>query len=170
VIASGTLYTAGGGNSRMRATLAAFIAGSVVGVYHFGWWVTTPDIWSISLITTLQQSVFADVTSVMDFGILLGAFLAAGLAGKFKPSWRVPGRSLVAAVLGGSITGYGPRLACGCNIGAFFSGIASASLHAWLWFGAAFVGSILGTQLRPLFGLAVERSATSCSGAAPQAR
>lgn len=32
----------------------------------------------------LRESVFADITSVMDFGIMLGALLAAGLAGKFK--------------------------------------------------------------------------------------
>jgi len=28
--------------------------------------------------------------------------------------------------------GYGARLAYGCNIGAYFSGIASASVHGWL--------------------------------------
>jgi hypothetical protein len=49
-------------------------------------------------------------------------------------------------------------LAYGCNIGAYFSGIASGSLHGWLWLVAAFVGSIIGTSLRPLFGLSVERS------------
>ena len=55
--------------------------------------------------------------------------------------------------------GYGARLAFGCNVGAYFSGIASGSLHGWLWFLAALVGSYLGTRLRPAFGLLVERSA-----------
>jgi uncharacterized membrane protein YedE/YeeE len=100
----------------------------------------------------LQASVFADITSIMDFGIMLGALLASGLAGKFHPGWRVPLRSLIAAVL----LGYGARLAYGCNIGAYFSGIASASVHGWLWLAAAFVGSVLGTYMRPLFGLSVE--------------
>ena len=50
--------------------------------------------------------------------------------------------------------GYGVP-AYGCNIGAYFSGIASGSLHGWVWLVAAFVGSIIGTQLRPLFGLSV---------------
>jgi hypothetical protein len=106
----------------------------------------------------LRQSVFADITSIMDFGIMLGALLAAGLAGKFSPTWRVPLTSLVAAVIGGLMLGYGARLAYGCNIGAYFSGIASSSLHGWLWFAAALVGSVLGTRLRPLFGLTVERT------------
>jgi hypothetical protein len=49
--------------------------------------------------------------------------------------------------------GYGARLSFGCNIGALFSGIATGSLHGWLWFAAAFVGSFAGIWLRPVFGL-----------------
>ena len=103
----------------------------------------------------LQASVFEDVTSVMDFGIVLGALTAAGLAGRFAPVWRVPLRSLAAAVAGGLMLGYGARIAYGCNIGAYFSGIASSSVHGWVWFVAAFGGNIVGTKLRPWFGLRV---------------
>jgi uncharacterized protein len=277
--ASGTLYTAGGGNTRMLATLAFFIIGSAIGAWHLPWWSATPNIGSISLIKSLgwlpalalslagfaaiavltivierrwhgglrsgvetdrrgwrrflhgpwpllagavalalgnfatlylagrpwgitsafalwgskifaatgvdvaswgywqpverakalQASVFADITSIMDFGIMLGALLASGLAGKFHPGWRVPLRSLIAAVLGGLLLGYGARLAYGCNIGAYFSGIASASVHGWLWLAAAFAGSVLGTYLRPLFGLSVEGNLTRAQ-AGPVAR
>jgi uncharacterized protein len=277
--ASGTLYTAGGGNSRMLVTLAFFIIGSALGAWHLPWWSATPHFASISLIKAwgwapalavslagfaiitaltiaverrmhgdlrygvvtdrhgwrrflhgpwpllagavalaignfatlylagrpwgitsafalwgskifaasgvdvaswgywqsaerakaLQESVFADITSVMDFGIMLGALLASGLAGKFHPGWRVPPRSLVAAVIGGLLLGYGARLAYGCNIGAYFSGIASSSVHGWLWLVAAFIGSIAGTYLRPLFGLSVESSLTRAQ-AGPVAR
>ena len=51
--------------------------------------------------------------------------------------------------------GYGARLAFGCNVGAFFSGIASGSLHGWLWFAAALAGTWVGIRLRPAFGLPV---------------
>src|SRR5919204_1804822 len=51
--ASGTLYTAGGGNTRMLATLAAFIAGSVVGSAHALWWSATPAAKPMSLVTML---------------------------------------------------------------------------------------------------------------------
>jgi len=273
--ASGTLYTAGGGNTRMLVTLAAFIAGSAIGAAQLPWWDATPHFQPVLLIdavgwrpalaaalvvcagiaaltailerrrhgalasgdaaaprhgwrrflrgpwpllwgavalalgnyatlalagrpwgitsgfalwgaklyaltgadvaawgyfasparaAALRDSVFADITSVMDFGIVLGALLAAALAGKFKPEWRIAPRSLLAAVLGGLLLGYGARLAYGCNIGAYFSGIASSSLHGWLWLVAALAGSVLGTRLRPLFGLTVERATrpTSC--------
>ncbi len=266
--ASGTLYTVGGGNTRMLVTLAFFIIGSAFGAWHLPWWSAKPNIGKVSLIASwgwapalavslagfaaiaafttwverrrhgklrggvdtdrrgwtrllhgpwplvagaialalgnfatlylagrpwgitsafalwgskifaalgvdvaswgywqgaarakaLHDSVFADITSVMDFGIILGALLASGLAGKFDPGWKVEGRSLVAAILGGFMLGYGARLAYGCNIGAYFSGISSSSLHGWVWLAAAFAGSILGTYLRPWFGLSVERS------------
>lgn len=101
----------------------------------------------------LSDSVLADVTSVMDFGIVLGAALAAGLAGKFATRDKLPFLSLLAAAVGGVLMGYGARLSFGCNIGALFSGIASGSLHGWLWFAAAFVGSLAGIFARPFFGL-----------------
>jgi uncharacterized membrane protein YedE/YeeE len=267
--ASGTLYTVGGGSTRMLVTLAFFIAGSALGAAHLPAWETLPSLppvyligalgwfpalalnlalfaaialislrierrrhgaaepmptftrrrslvsgpwplvwgaialaignfatlalagrpwgitsgfalWGSKLWTltgadvaswpywkpaararALQESVFADVTSVMDFGIALGALLAAGLAGKFAPVWRVPLRSLAAAALGGLMLGYGARLAYGCNIGAYFSGISSSSLHGWIWLAMALLGTVVGVKLRPWFGLSVERSRLS---------
>ena len=101
----------------------------------------------------LQSSVLADSVSVMDFGLVLGAALAAAIAGKFAPKAKLPLGSLLAAIVGGLLMGYGARLSFGCNIGALFSGIATGSLHGWLWFAAAFVGSFAGVWLRPFFGL-----------------
>lgn len=265
--ASGTLYSAGGGSTRMYVVLAAFIAGSLAGTAHAPWWGALPawaptsivQLWGpvialavslavfggIALVTAgaerqrhgrlvpaaaapphvwrgpwplvagaiglalvnvsvlaisgrpwgvtsafalwgakiaaafgvpvetwaywsapaqaaaLKASVLADGTSITNIGIMIGALAAAMAAGRFAPVWRVPTRSLVAALIGGLLLGYGARAASGCNIGAYFSGIASGSLHGWLWLPAAFVGNILGTYLRPWFGLGVERS-TSC--------
>jgi hypothetical protein len=107
----------------------------------------------------LAAPVLADVTTVMDLGIILGALLAAGLAGRFAPARRVPLRIVAASVLGGLMLGYGARLAFGCNIGAFFSGVASTSLHGWLWGAAALLGTPIGVRLRNVFG--VDRRQTS---------
>jgi len=109
----------------------------------------------------LAQGVLADVTSVMDIGLMLGAALAAGLSGNFRPGWRVPIRHIAASIIGGLLMGYGARLAYGCNIGAYFSGIASGSLHGWVWIVFALAGNGCGTWLRPLFGMEVERPAPS---------
>lgn len=101
----------------------------------------------------LHNSVLFDVTSVMNFGVILGAALAATLAGKFATKAHVPFLSWLAAIIGGLLMGYGARLSFGCNIGALFSGIASGSLHGWVWFVMAYIGSLAGIYLRPLFGL-----------------
>ncbi len=67
---------------------------------------------------------------------------------------RMPLFSVAAAIAGGLLLGYGARLAYGCNIGAFFSGVASTSLHGWVWIVAAVLGNVIGVRLRPLFRLA----------------
>lgn len=107
----------------------------------------------------LAAPVLADVTSVMDIGLVLGAFLGAGLAGRFAPNRRVPLNIVVASLLGGFFLGYGARIAYGCNIVAYFGGIASTSLHGWLWGVAALLGTPIGVRLRRLFGV---EQAPSC--------
>ena len=103
----------------------------------------------------VTSSVLTDYTSLTDIGIILGAFFVAswrvgGLSAKL-PS--LPARAWVGTIVAGFLLGYSSRLAFGCNVGAFFSGISTGSLHGWVWFGAAFVGSIYGIKLRPILGL-----------------
>lgn len=119
-----------------------------------GWDPSTSAYWLVGYrMQALDQSLLADTTSLMDFAIIIGALLAAILAGRLKPSFRIPLPHLLASILGGLMLGYGARLAYGCNIGAFFSGVASFSLHGWLWIVAALPGNALGVRLRPLFKL-----------------
>jgi uncharacterized protein len=120
-----------------------------------GWDPLTSGFWAGGFQErALGRSVLLDVTSVMNFGIMLGAFVAASLSGKISPRFNMGWRPLIGAVIGGLLLGYGARLAYGCNIGAFFSGIASTSLHGWVWIVAALIGNWLGVRLRPQFGLA----------------
>lgn len=104
-------------------------------------------------VAPLRASVFSDITSVMDFGIVAGATAAAGLSARFVLRAGGGGRAWAGAALGGFLMGYGARLSDGCNIGAYFSALASGSLSGWVWVAAAFVGSALGLRLRPLFRL-----------------
>jgi hypothetical protein len=119
-----------------------------------GWDPASSAFWSGGFQqAALENSITHDVTSVMNIGIMLGSLCAATLAGRFKPVAISAAGPLVAAVIGGLAMGYGARIAFGCNIGAFFSGIASTSLHGWLWIALALPGCWLGVKLRPLFGL-----------------
>lgn len=102
----------------------------------------------------LENSIFLDNTSVTNIGIIVGALLASGLAGTFTFSKSTPKNVVVAHTAGGILMGYGAAIGFGCNIGAYFSGIASLSLHGWLWGVLALAGTFIGVRLRPLFALA----------------
>ncbi|MBA4503537.1 YeeE/YedE family protein [Marinobacterium marinum] len=103
--------------------------------------------------TALMGGILEDSASLMNIGVILGALLAATLAGRFSLEWKLPLRQWLGTLIGGLMLGYGATIAFGCNIGAYFGGIASGSLHGWLWLVAAFAGSFIGTWLRPLFGM-----------------
>lgn len=103
----------------------------------------------------LGQSVFTDVTSLTNIGIIGGAAIVAvwrvgGLSAQLP---RLPARAWVAVIAAGFLMGYSSRLAFGCNVGAFFSGISTGSLHGWAWFVMAFLGAMIGVRLRPALGL-----------------
>ncbi|PKR77289.1 hypothetical protein CEY16_11165 [Halalkalibacillus sediminis] len=113
--------------------------------------------WSGESAQVLQASIFADSTTVLNFGVIIGAFLASAAGGLFKFS-KINGKNVMASVIGGLLLGYGARLAFGCNIGAYFGGIASFSLHGYIWGILALAGTFVALYLRPLFGLSVPKS------------
>ncbi|HEY6701002.1 MAG TPA: YeeE/YedE family protein [Pseudolabrys sp.] len=104
----------------------------------------------------LAESVLSDTSSLTDFGMLFGAMAAAAATKPFAATAWPPAKSLLAAAIGGLLMGWGARLGFGCNIGAFVGGVASGSLHGWVWLLAALPGCVLGIRLRPLFGLSRE--------------
>jgi len=101
----------------------------------------------------LTDSVLSDTSSLTDFGMLFGAMAAAAATKPFAASAWPPAKSLLASGIGGLLMGWGARLGFGCNIGAFVGGVASGSLHGWIWLLAAMPGCLLGIRLRPVFGL-----------------
>ncbi|MGP4079471.1 YeeE/YedE family protein [Pseudalkalibacillus sp. R45] len=118
--------------------------------------VTQWAYWSGEKGAELNQSVLADSTSVLNFGVILGAFLASAAGGAFALT-KIGAKRAAAAILGGVMMGYGARIAFGCNIGAYFGGIASFSLHGWVWMVMALAGTFVALYLRPLFGMSVPK-------------
>ena len=144
------------------AVLNLIIAGQPWGVvYGLGLWgakvaqavgvdVAQSVFWSAPVhAERLQQSLLTDVTSITNIGIIAGAFIVMrwrrGLAAQVAP---LTARNWVVMGLAGLVLGYSARIAFGCNVGAFFSGVSSGSLHGWVWFVAAFAGSCLGVRWR----------------------
>ncbi|AVQ98795.1 hypothetical protein OBCHQ24_07180 [Oceanobacillus iheyensis] len=111
-------------------------------------------------VEALNASIFTDSTTVLNLGVILGAFLASAAGGLFKFS-KLNLKNVAAAIIGGLLMGYGARLAFGCNIGAYFGGIASFSLHGYIWGILALGGTFVALYLRPLFGLSVPKTKDS---------
>lgn len=98
--------------------------------------------------TLLSQFGWWDSALWLNLGVVTGSLLASLAAGDFalRPlprSWRKVGLSLG----GGLLMGYGARLALGCTIGALVGGIASFSLHGWIFLPLVFLGVLAGIRL-----------------------
>ncbi len=110
-----------------------------------------PENWSYfqsgSHAESFGQSFLTNGLSIQNLGIILGALLATLLASQFKLKKLKSWKQVAAAVLGGLLMGYGARIAFGCNIGALFSGIASMSLHGWVYLVFIFLGAWIGSKL-----------------------
>lgn len=123
---------------------AKLLAGAGVDVAAWPYWSGEP---------ALSAPVLADATSVMNLAVMIGALAAAGLAGRFRPTFRLSRGAILGSLLGGLLMGLGARLATGCNIGAFFSGTASGSLHGLVWMMAAVPGVLVGIRFRQRLNL-----------------
>lgn len=125
----------------------------------------------------LAENLLTDVTSLTNIGIIAGAFIvmqwrraASHKKGRADEQVKLPQHGLwVVMLLAGVVLGYSARVAFGCNVGAYFSGIATGSLHGWVWFLAAFAGAALGIRLRNrLFSIGSEPASQSTSQSASQ--
>ena len=80
-------------------------------------------------------------------GMLLGGLFSALISQNFK--WKVPPqkRRWVWGFVGGALAGFGTRLAMGCNLAAFFTGVPQFSLHAWFFIAGTALGTYIGVKL-----------------------
>lgn len=85
-------------------------------------------------------------TSVLNFGIIVGAFASALLASQFQIR-RAPGRELFKGLLGGILMGIGSILSFGCNIGGFFSATSALSLAGPAMMIGLLIGAFVGLKL-----------------------
>src|SRR5699024_10279456 len=147
------------------AVLNLIIAGQPWGiVYGFGLWgakaaqaanlfdPASNAFWSQAThAANLEQSVFLDLTTITNLGILAGALLV--FAGK-KDNKKVPltSQQWIVGIIAGLVLGYSSRLAFGCNVGAMVSGVTTGSLHGWIWIVLAFIGSFFGLRIRKRYG------------------
>jgi uncharacterized protein len=102
----------------------------------------------------LAEPVLWDITSLTNIGLLFGTMAASRWTNPDNAKNLLTARQWLIGLVAGLVLGYSARMAFGCNIGGFLGGVASASLHGWVWFAMAFLGSVLGVRLRQRLGVA----------------
>jgi uncharacterized protein len=80
-------------------------------------------------------------------GMLAGALITVLLGNNFKIRVPQQKRRLVQGFAGGIIAGFGARLALGCNLAAFFTGVPQFSFHSWIFMFATAVGTYIGVKI-----------------------
>lgn len=147
------------------APIPAVIAAGILSTYYFGitgtFWAVTGEFtrwggqllqlfgvhaeeWGYFKIIHLEGSPLTRIDGMMILGMFGGCFAAALWANNVKlrmPRSRI---RIMQAIIGGIIAGFGARLAMGCNLTAFFTGIPQFSLHAWFFAIATAIGSWFG--------------------------
>ena len=78
---------------------------------------------------------------------MLGAFIAAMIAGDFKLRWPRQKMVYPRVLLGGVLMGYGAGLASGCTVGGFFSAVPSLGLNGWVFGASILGGALIGIQI-----------------------
>jgi hypothetical protein len=171
---------------RFWAPVPAVIAAGVLSAYYFGitgtFWAVTgeftrwgghllqmlgyhPETWGYFKAIGLNGTPLDRVDGVMIIGMFAGCLSAALWANNVKlrlPQHRV---RVMQAVIGGLIAGFGARLAMGCNLAAFFTGIPQFSLHAWFFALATAAGSWFGARftMLPIFRIPVKLQKVSAA-------
>lgn len=153
---------------RFWAPLPSIVAAGVLSAFYFGvtgtFWAVTgefarwgghvlqafgmhPEDWGYFKVIGLHGAPWTRIDGVMVLGMFAGSLSAALWANNVKLRFPRRRRRIVQAVVGGAIAGFGARLAMGCNLAAFFTGIPQFSLHAWLFALSTIVGSYFGTRV-----------------------
>ncbi|MFD3156950.1 YeeE/YedE thiosulfate transporter family protein [Haloimpatiens sp. FM7330] len=94
-----------------------------------------------------NHNPFINQYTILNIGVIMGSLAATLLASQFKFKKIKNKKQLALGLLGGIMMGYGSRLAFGCTIGAFFSGIPSFSLHSWIFGIFVMLGAWTGIKI-----------------------
>lgn len=150
-------------NPYLAIILAGILSAIYFGITHGVWAVTGEftrlgghvlqlvgvDIsdWAYFDLVHMQGSTFSRTDGWIIWGMFVGALMMVLFSNNFKIRIPKQKRRLVQGLVGGIIAGFGARLALGCNLAAFFTGVPQFSFHSWIFIIATGVGTYLGTQV-----------------------
>ncbi len=99
----------------------------------------------IGLYSDPVKSPLLSSSSLLSFGLLVGAFASSLLAKEFAIR-KAPPLELVKGIVGGILMGIGASMAGGCNVGGFFSATSAMSLSGLCMMVGLVFGAYLGLK------------------------
>nr|WP_294976773.1 selenium metabolism membrane protein YedE/FdhT [uncultured Pseudomonas sp.] len=139
------------------------------GGHVLSWFGLQPQEWSYFKLIGLQGTPLDRIDGVMIIGMFLGALVCALWAGNVSLRWPTSKRRLLQGLIGGVIAGFGARLAMGCNLAAFFTGIPMFSVHAWAFMFSTVIGAWFGVKISLLPFLRIPLKVGGKAAALPSA-
>lgn len=112
--------------------------GIVGGIRNWADWL----FYGVGVIPKAPENPLFFSSSIMDIGLLLGAFAAALMAGQFALRTS-PKLEIAKGFCGGILMGIGSAFAMGCNVGAFYTTLINLSGNGF----AMMVGLIAGAYI-----------------------
>jgi len=103
--------------------------------------------WAYFNLVKMDGTTFTRTDGWIILGMFVGALITVLLGRNFKIRVPQQKRRLVQAFIGGLIAGFGARLALGCNLAAFFTGIPQFSFHSWIFMVTTAAGTYLGVKI-----------------------
>lgn len=133
-------------NGRSWGVTSAFTTAGVYIFEHLGMTFDPAGPFA-KILPKAHAGLLNDYGTISNIGVLVGAFIAFLLAGRFVFSFKFTMKDALLFGVGGFFMGFGARLASGCNIGALFSAIINLSLSGWVFLVALAVGGIVGLKI-----------------------
>ncbi|TVT31458.1 selenium metabolism membrane protein YedE/FdhT [Marinobacter vinifirmus] len=103
--------------------------------------------WEYYQMVKLDGSTWTRPDGWIVWGMFIGALMMVLLSNSFKVRLPQQKRRYVQGFVGGIIAGFGARLALGCNLAAFFTGVPQFSFHSWIFIVATGIGTFFGAKL-----------------------
>ncbi|ASK62484.1 hypothetical protein CFK37_10150 [Virgibacillus phasianinus] len=103
--------------------------------------------WTYFDLVHMKGTTFARPSGWIVWGMFIGALMMVLFSNNFKIRIPRQKRRLVQGLVGGIIAGFGARLALGCNLAAFFTGVPQFSFHSWIFIIGTGIGTLLGTKI-----------------------
>ncbi|WP_338449995.1 selenium metabolism membrane protein YedE/FdhT [Niallia oryzisoli] len=118
-----------------------------LGGHVLQWFGVDVSQWAYFQLINIEGTPISRTDGWIVIGMLVGALMMILISNSFKIRMPKQKRRLVQGFIGGIIAGFGARLALGCNLAAFFTGVPQFSFHAWIFMLMTAIGTFFGVKV-----------------------